>query len=69
MAYTKVVDDFAEVMTVADYIDSVKCGGFIDEDGFGYPIKDNKANTDIWLYPSELSKLPEDATHVAWYNK
>lgn len=58
-----------DVYTVADFRESVRCGMFIDYDGFGYPVKDGKCDSKIWVQPSKVEEIPEDATHVVWFNK
>ena len=62
--YTQAIPDYADVMTLEDWEESVQCGAFIPNDGSGYWCKDGKESGDsVW------STDPEDATHVAWYNK
>ncbi len=69
LSYDQEVDpNCGKVMTVGEYRENVDCGGFIDYDGFGYPMKDGKSAKHP-LYPSEINKLPTDATHVVWFNK
>lgn len=80
--YEKPVDEEAgELMTVAEYLGCVLMGGFIDYDGFGYAVKDGKvARTNLWgdnqkdaIDPIKPSKgvtcIPEDATHIIWFNR
>lgn len=68
--YNDKITDFGDVMAVEQFKDIVKCGGFVDYDGFAHPIRDGKMNHSIYIYPSEMdTTLPEDATHVCWYNK
>lgn len=58
------------IMTVEDYIDSVKTNSLIDDDGYGHPVKDMMKDTQLHLWPSEgRNHIPLDATHVIWYNK
>lgn len=42
---------------------------FIDYDGFGHPVKDRKCDPDIYIKPSKRHEIPEDATHIVWYNR
>ena len=66
--YTDELSKFGDLMTVAKFRDSVDCGGLIDYDGYGYPVRDGKmSRTNI--YPSEQHMIPLDATHIMWYNK
>ena len=57
-----------EVMTVARFKELVKDGSFIDYDGFGHPAK---MTMDIYqaISPSTVDLIPEDATHIVWYNR
>jgi hypothetical protein len=62
-------DDEDDVYTVDEFRNLVEAGMFIDYDGFGHPVKDGKADSGINIYPSQVSKIPEDATHIVWYNQ
>ena len=61
---------FGDMMTLEDFIGSCQCGGFIDDDGFGY-YSDGERETDITIHPSDvmLGEYRKDFTHVCWYNK
>ncbi len=61
-------EDDGDLMTVSEFLDCCNCGGFIDYDGFGNPVKDNLL-MDKLIYPSRLFDIPEDATHIFWYNR
>lgn len=67
--YSNPVPDYADVMTVEEFKEAVKHGSFIDYDGFGHPVKDGMEDEKIYIYPSKIHEIPEDATHIAWYNK
>ncbi len=58
-----------DVYTVEEFRRNVKCGAFIDYDGFGHPVKDRKLNPEVYVYPSKVHEIPADATHVVWYNR
>lgn len=59
-----------DVYTVAEFLEHVENGSFIDYDGFGHPVKDRKADQSITIKPSSAKvNLPKDATHVIWYNR
>jgi hypothetical protein len=66
--YEKVLDD-DDVYTVEDFRNIVKRGGFIDYDGFGFPVKDGFANEDVYIKPSRIKDIPDDATHIVWLNR
>lgn len=58
-----------DVYTVEEFIECCKDGSFIDDDGWGYPVKDKKADRGVIIYPSIVHLIPEDATHIVWYNQ
>lgn len=64
-------DEEDDVYTVDEWLAHVKNGSFIDYDGFGMLVKDNKADKQ-WVRPS-MVKIGTferfDATHVVWYNR
>lgn len=68
-------DEYGEVpegalMTVDEYLGSVKDHALIDYDGYGHPVKDMKKDTQLHIYPSEgRNHIPLDATHIIWFNK
>lgn len=63
-------DEFECVMEVEEFVGCVEMGGFIDDDGFGYPVKNNLADTSERIYPSDWSEtIPLDATHIWWFNR
>lgn len=59
----------ATILTRVEYIESVKCHALIDYDGYGYPVDCNKMAKNFMLWPSQLEHLPEDCTHVVWFNR
>lgn len=62
-------DDEDDVYTVEEFTEQCTSGAFVDYDGFGYPVKDSLADVEIYIYPSGLDQIPEDATHIVWFNK
>jgi hypothetical protein len=58
------------VMSIKDFIGCVKCGGFIDYDGFGRYVKDNQ-ETNIEIYPSDVKHkaIRKDFDTIVWYNR
>jgi hypothetical protein len=58
-----------DVYTVEEFRNLCESMMFVDDDGFGYPVKDSKADKTIWIYPSGLHNIPLDATHIVWYNR
>jgi predicted nuclease with TOPRIM domain len=64
------LSDFGDVMSLEDFINCVKCGGFIDYDGYGYYIKDNQ-ESDIEIYPSDVkhNSIRKDFDTIIWFNR
>lgn len=69
MGYTEDLPDYGDLMTVDEFKDNCKCGGFIDYDGFGHPVLQNKMMDDVEIKPSRLDLIPTYATHIIWFNR
>ena len=67
----KDIPDYGDLMTMEEFVDCVKMGGFIDYDGYGkYALEDMVSNKVIT--PSEVKyqrNLLHGFTHVVWYNR
>lgn len=61
------------LMTVEDFKESCADGLFIDYDGMGDMVKDDKiVEVDAaypYIYPSIADSIPADITHILWYNR
>lgn len=57
-------DEEDDVYTVEEFRQKCETGLFIDYDGFGHPVKNKFCDPSIWVYPSDLGKIPADATHI-----
>lgn len=66
--YTEPLPNYGDLITVKDWLQSVANNYFIDYDGSGHPVKDGKMSKQN-IYPSIADELPEDATHVMWFNR
>jgi hypothetical protein len=62
--------DYGQVMTLRQFIGSVKSGGFIDYDGSGNYVKDGKM-TNIDIYPSDVkhNSIRKEFTKIIWFNR
>jgi len=58
-----------DVYTVDEFKKIVALGGFTDYDGHGYAVKNNKADMTTVISPSKIHLLPDDATHIVWFNR
>lgn len=67
--YIDVIPSWADVMTVEDFKSAVERRAFTDYDGSGCPVKDGKMDWQYTIYPSTMEVIPEDATHIVWFNK
>lgn len=58
------------IMSLDDFIDIVKSGGFIDYDGSGNYVKDG-LESDITIYPSDVKNnaIRIDFDTIVWYNR
>lgn len=62
-----------EIYTISCWVDAVKCGAFIDDDGYGRFISDTHEGDEV--YPSDVLnpvirfRPPKWATHVQWFNR
>ncbi len=61
-----------DCMTMGDWVECVKSGGFIDYDGYGELANENSVSN-IEVSPSDITAfnltMPDWATHVIWYNR
>jgi len=73
--YVEALPDYGDLMTVEDFLEA----GFIDYDGHGQAVKDGlvaeypvnrETGWPDWILPSQgIDAIPEDATHVIWFNR
>ena len=67
--YTEKLPDYGDLMTVKDFLEACDCGGFIDYDGTGHPVKDGMMSRDVVKPSTRKKDIPADATHVMWFNR
>lgn len=66
--YITELPDYTDLMSVKEFTREVtEYGSFNEFDGGGYPVKDGKMATNVVVFP--LYRIPDTATHVAWFNK
>lgn len=63
-------DTIGDIMTLEDFIDCCKSGGFIDYDGSGAYSVGGKASN-IMIYPSDIKHncVRTDFNEIIWYNR
>ena len=54
-----------DLMTVAEFLETVEWGGFIPYDGSAI-IRGGTKDEEYWDWETPI---PDDATHIEWYNK
>lgn len=58
------------LMTLDDFEECVKIGGFIDYDGFGeFATATHVSDVEVWPSSFDRSKVDPIFTHVCWYNR
>ena len=78
--YVREMPEYGDLMTVTEFSHCVETGLFIDYDGDGVAViqvdgvtKLDCPNTpgerDYRISPSTISNIPEDATHIVWFNR
>ena len=57
-------------ISLKDFIECVKCGGFINYDGYGKYVK-NGMETDIEIYPSDVKNknVRKEFDKIIWFNR
>ena len=74
--YTTIDGHEGDLMTVEEFKDACEDGCFIDYDGMGDMVKDGHivvVDPDSnffgnWVKPSTRHLIPDDITHILWYN-
>jgi len=61
---------YGNVMTLDDFLETCRDGGFIDSDGSGNYVKNNKMSN-INIYPSDIlyDTIRTDFDTIIWFNK
>jgi hypothetical protein len=65
-----VLSDYGDVMSIDEFIEEVNSGNFIDYDGFGLYVKDDK-ESDISIHPSDVKHgmVRKDFNKIIWFNR
>jgi hypothetical protein len=67
--YVTQIPEYSYLIERKEFIKEVKSSLFTDYDGFGHPAKDDLMDQTVYIWPSRISSLPEDCTHIVWFNK
>lgn len=65
--YLYEVGRIGDLMSVEEFILHCREENLIDSDGYGNPVKNNKASKQR-ISPSTRDLIPQDATHILWLN-
>ena len=60
--------NFGDLLPVDDYREMCACHSLIDYDGSGNPVRDGFVDRGWEVVPSQ-GNVPEDATHILWFNR
>lgn len=61
--------DYGDTMTLVEFLQCVLATAFNDYDGHGYPVKNGFIDESYIVKPSQAYDIPQDATHIIWFNK
>jgi len=64
------IPTYGDRMTLKDFIENCKSGGFIDYDGFGNYVSGDMM-TDIEIYPSDIksNSIRYEFSEIIWFNR
>jgi hypothetical protein len=63
-SYDEIVPNYGDLMPIAEWNKSVDECYIMNDDGYGYWVKDG-----MMSHAEVFSTSQEDATHVVWFNK
>lgn len=58
-----------DLIDIKSFMESCESNFFMDYDGMGHMVKDGKIIDPKWIWPSTRHTIPEDVTHILWYNR
>ena len=64
--YKDEIPNYADLLTIDEFMEMVEDGSIIEDDGGGYFSNGDRMNRSLDAFESDV---PDDATHVAWFNK
>lgn len=68
--HMKELEYYADMMPFEEFLEIVRSGGFINDDGYGFYATETQ-QTNIVIVPSNIidGVYRKDFTHVIWYNR
>ncbi len=67
--YNEDIPNYGDVFTVKEFRELCTSHMFVDYDGHGHPARQQKMAREFRVKPSKARQIPNDATHVVWFNK
>lgn len=67
--YNEPIPGYGDVLTVREYIEAISQGVFNDDDGHGIVARNGLMDSRNICPSDGLTYIPEDATHIVWFNK
>lgn len=64
--YQDDIPNYGENLTIEEFMSMVEDCSIMEDDGIGYFSNGEKMNRKLDAFDSDI---PEDATHVIWFNK
>lgn len=63
--------EYGDHMTLAEFIENVESGMFIDYDGYGNYASETEMFSNLTVNPSDVEdgKIDKKHTHVVWFNR
>ena len=68
--YICYIEPWQHLMTLDEFKAGISVGAFDNFDGFAFPVRDGKADQSIFIELGEdYDEIPDDATHIVWFNR
>lgn len=67
--YDSLLTETGDLFSVKDFKEGCRCGSFTNNDGYGFPVRHGRVDRMITIKPSNINNIPQDASHIQWFNK
>ncbi len=69
--YRDPIPSYSTIFKVKDFLELANDSSLTSEDGYGFPALNDKMDRSASIVPSRIGKtiVPDDATHIVWFNK
>jgi hypothetical protein len=65
----KPISKYADLMTLEEWVESVKDGMLMEDDGFGYYATATHQSIEEIPFYEDINDYDKNFTHVVWFNK